>query len=268
MKRFIKSFLPPVLLNILKKMKSHCYGWRGDYQSWQEAKKASMGYDTDEILQKVRNSLLKVKRGESVYERDGVLFDKIEYSWPLLAGLMYAAARLHGALHVMDFGGSLGSTYFQNKIFLDGLRDVRWSIVEQKHFVDAGQNDFENERLRFYDDVNACIECEKPTILLMSSVLQYLENPYKTLDHLLEYEFELIVMDRTAFSTKHKDMLTVQKVPKNIYEASYPCWFFDEEKLYQYFSSKGYRVIEVFDSIDGSTVDYTFKGCILEKITC
>ena len=59
----------------------------------------------------------KVKNGEAVYERDSVLFDEIQYSWGLLAGLEKAALEHDGKLCVLDFGGSLGSTYYQNKQF-------------------------------------------------------------------------------------------------------------------------------------------------------
>ncbi len=96
MKQFIKSLVPPIALTVLKRIKSSKYGWHGNYKTWQEAQNASTGYDSDEIIQKVRNSLLKVKNGEAVYERDSVIFDEIQYSWPLLAGLMFASAKSGG----------------------------------------------------------------------------------------------------------------------------------------------------------------------------
>ena len=56
----------------------------------------------------------KVKNGETVYERDSVIFDQIEYSWPVLTGLMCAAAQNSGCLKVLDFGCSLGSSNLEN----------------------------------------------------------------------------------------------------------------------------------------------------------
>ncbi len=38
-------------------------------------------------------------------------------------------------LSVLDFGGSLRSTYYQNKTFLENLNSIEWSIVEQTHFL-------------------------------------------------------------------------------------------------------------------------------------
>ena len=89
MKKFIKSFIPPIFLAFLKKFRINKYGWKGNYPNWQKAQEDSSGYDSDEIIQKVRSSLLKVRNGEAVYERDSIIFDEIQYSWPILSGLMF-----------------------------------------------------------------------------------------------------------------------------------------------------------------------------------
>lgn len=246
MKQFIKSLIPPILFDALNRYKNSKYGWFGDYTTWEEAKKASSGYETDEILQKVRASLLKVKNGESVYERDSVLFNEIHYSWPLLSGLMLAAATCGENLRVLDFGGSLGSTYYQNKKFLDQLDSVSWSVVEQKHFADAGKNDFADERLHFYDGIESCIHEQDPNILVLSSVLQYIEKPYELLDELLKHNFQFVLFDRTPFSSNNQDRITLQVVSPKIYSASYPCWFFNETIFLDYFQAKGYALIEKF----------------------
>ena len=163
-------------MDIFRKIKPNKYGWKGSYNTWEEAQKVSIGYDSKEILQKVRASLLKVKNKEAVFERDSVIFDKIQYSWPLLAGLMYACVKSKGELRVLDFGGSLGSTYFQNKKFLDEIDEVSWGIVEQKHFVDVGKKDFQDSRLKFYYDIETCKKEQNPNILVLSSVLQYIKK--------------------------------------------------------------------------------------------
>lgn len=265
MKRFVKSFIPPILLNLLNRYRNRKYGWLGEYETWEEAQSISTGYESNEILQKVRKSLLKVKNGEAVYERDSVLFDEIHYSWPVLSGLMLAAVKSNGSLKVLDFGGSLGSTYYQNKKFLDELDNVTWSVVEQNHFVETGKKDFEDERLKFYYDVESCIESEQPNVLLISSVLQYIEKPYELLDKLLPYNFEFIIFDRTPFSAKDRDEIKLQIVPPSIYTASYPCWFFKEKEFISSIN-KSYKMIESFDALDGLSNEYYFKGFIFEKI--
>ncbi len=263
-KTIIKQFIPPVFLVFVHKIRNTSrYGWHGDYASWQDAQSKSTGYNASIILSKVYAATLKVKNGEAVYERDSVIFDKIEYSWQLLAGLMYAAAKNHGKLHVLDFGGSLGSSYYQNKKFLDGLESVKWSIVEQQGFVNCGKENFTDETVHFYGTVDECLQHQIPNVLILSSVLQYIEKPYELLEELLEYKFDTIIVDRTPFSQNNKDTITLQTVPPQIYSASYPCWLFNEQKFINKFSD--YKLLESFDALDGITNKYSFKGFIFGK---
>jgi putative methyltransferase (TIGR04325 family) len=165
---------------------------------------------------------------------------------------------------VCDFGGSLGSTYYQNKKFLDKLDDVSWGVVEQKHFVDIGKEEFEDKRLKFFYDVDECSQQENPNILILSSVLQYIEKPYELLDDILKNNFEYILIDRTSFS-KNNEKIMIQVVPPFIYEANYPCWFFEELKFITYFESNNYNIVESFIAADGESNEYIFKGFIIQR---
>jgi putative methyltransferase (TIGR04325 family) len=252
---FIKSLLkelsPPALVRFFSAFINTRYGFRGDYSSWEEAQAASDGYDAEVILPKVKEALLKVKMGRAVYERDSVIFNEVHYSWPLLAGLMWVAAQQDGNLNLLDFGGSLGSTYFQNREFLLSLPKVRWSIVEQARFVDEGKKYFENETLRFYKDIDSCVRERNPHCILFSSVLQYLEKPYALLQQVKALSFPFILIDRTGFIEGREDRLTVQKVSPSIYRASYPCWFFNHQKFLS-FLDDGYDLIAEFDALAGT----------------
>jgi len=238
--------------------------WSGNYNSWELARKASTGYDRDIILNKVKDSLLKVKNGQAVYERDSVIFKEIEYSWPLLAALMWIAAQSEGELNVIDYGGSLGSTYFQNEKFLRHLPKVRWNIVEQKNFVDVGKESFENDVVRFFYDVESVLEESSPDAILFSSVIQYIERPYELLEKIKKLGLRFILFDRTPFTLNGTDRLTVQKVSPKIYPADYPCWFFDRRRFYSFFDDK-YIVVAGFKSLDRANVPSTFEGCIFRK---
>jgi putative methyltransferase (TIGR04325 family) len=265
MKTFIVSLIPPLIYNGLKAIKQTKYGWTGNYDNWEDAQNKAIGYDSDKILQTVKKSLIKVKNGEAVYERDSVIFNEVQYSWPLLSGLMFCSAKSLGKLNILDFGGSLGSTYYQNKKFLDRFKDISWNIVEQRHFVDVGKADFEDDRLKFFYSIKECVESKQPNILLLSSVIQYIEKPFELLESILENDFDYILIDRTPFSKK-EEKIKLQIVPPSIYQASYPCRFFNESEFIKYFTKNGFQIIETFDALDGKTSEYVFKGMILEKL--
>ncbi len=259
--QIIKYLTPPIILDIYKQYMCK-YGFFGNFPSWDDAVKSSNGYDSDVILNKVKNSLLKVKEGKAAYERDSVIFDKIQYSWPLLTGLLWIASRNENRLNLVDFGGSLGSAYYQNKKFLMHLHELKWSIIEQPKFVECGKQYFENENVRFYYTLEDCIKKQNPDTILLSSVLQYLEKPYDLLEEIIDREFKYIILDRTPFLETGEDKITIQKVSPEIYRATYPAWIFNFEKFLKFFS-KNYELVSDFESTDRANINtVTFRGFI------
>ena len=265
LKQIIKKITPPIFLDIFRRGITK-YGFFGDFLTWKDAINASTGYNTDEIIKKVKDSLLKVKSGEAVYERDSVLFDKIHYSWPLLAGLLWITSQKGNRLNLIDFGGSLGSSYFQNRKFLLHLKELKWNIVEQEKMVECGKKYFETDYLKFYFNLDDCVKEQNPDAILLSSVIQYIEKPYDLLKKIINYGLEFIIIDRTAFIKGDEDRLTVQKVSPKIYKASYPAWFFSETKFLKYFEGR-YKLVEEFEALgkDSANVPSRYKGFIFRR---
>lgn len=258
--RIIQS-LPPTLFLLLKG-----HGWYGNFSSWEEASKHSEGYDQNNILDKVKQALLMVKEGKACYERDSVLFNHIEYAWELLAGIMWIAAQNGGRLNLIDFGGSLGSTYYQNRSFLASLQSVVWSVVEQPHFVEVGRADFQDSQLKFYLSITDSLRTEgAANCILFSSVLQYLPNPYPILEEAFASGSPYIIVDRTGFTLSDSERVTIQQVPSTIYKASYPCRFFSESSFVELFRENGYTVMTDFLSDDNANIPSKYKGFIFQK---
>ncbi|MBB6498853.1 methyltransferase, TIGR04325 family [Pedobacter cryoconitis] len=230
-----------------KKHESNKYGWFGDYKNWDELVALSGGYESNIILDKTRDSLLKIKNGEAVYERDSVLFDKKTYPFSVISSLLYASINCGNSLNVIDFGGSLGSTYYQVKDFLPSSLSVNWSVVEQKEYVTCGQQMFEDEVLKFHHNISESMKSKKADILLLSGVVQYLQEPHDFLNQLKDFDFKYILIDRTSFINDNQpDRLTLQIVPPYIYEAKYPSWFFNEQNFLKHFED--YNIKTEFES--------------------
>jgi len=270
LKDMLRRVTPPVFVQIARWVRAHRpagdLGLSGDYRRWDEAMARCTGYDCRIILERTIAALTKVKYGEAAYERDSVLFDEIEYSWPMLAGLLWVAAQSGGTLNVLDFGGSLGSSYFQNRAILSRIRAVRWNVIEQSSHVMAGKERFEDDILRFYPDIAACVADTQPNVVLFSSVLQYLERPFAVLDQIKDLSCNHFVIDRTPFWDGPKDRLCVQTVPSSIYPASYPSWIFSRQRFHVYLV-EGWRIMAEFDSLDSmmSPVETVWRGLILER---
>jgi putative methyltransferase (TIGR04325 family) len=264
--RIVKGIVPPNLLEIYRGLTDNRVYW-GDYKTWEKARKTCDGYDSDLILNKVKDALLKVKNGAAVYERDSVLFDKVQYSWPLLAGLLWIASRESNRLNLIDFGGSLGSSYFQNRKLLAHLHELKWNVVEQNKFVECGKRYFEDEHLKFYYNVDDCLKEQHADTILLSSVIQYLEKPYGMLQEIVERKFKYIVFDRTPFLEQGEDKIMVHVVSPDIYKATIPTWLLNMNKFMTFFADK-FELIADFDNFSqavNNQVTINWKGFIFIK---
>ncbi len=227
-----RELAPPALLRTVRALRAAEAAPQPfrEYSSWEEAVAHAGGYDAEDILARVEAATRKVVAGEAACERDSVTFDRIDHSFPVLAVLLAAATENNGSLHVLDFGGSLGSSYRQCRGFLRGVRELRWNILEQPNFVRCGQAAFETDELRFRDSVAAASE-PAPAVVLVSSSLQYVPDPHTTLARLRDTATNYLILDRIPMTDEDRDRVVVQRVPPSIYPASYPCWLLSRAAL-------------------------------------
>lgn len=263
----IKDWLPPIVARAINNRLGDGTRFDDSVNTWDAASSNCTGYHAKDILTKVLASTLKVKQGDAIFERDSVLFYKIEYVWPVLSGLMWAAARNGGALNVLDFGGALGSSYFQHQNILNTLPTVRWNVVEQSHYVEAGQTHIQDEVLRFYPSIIECLSENEPNVIFLSSVLQYLPDPTDILNSLLNVDADVLIIDKTIINHSDSDRVYIQHVPDSIYKASYPCWSLSESKLINTIAD--YYLLNIdFTSLNFTALRFIgseFKGYIFQR---
>lgn len=195
-------------------------------EGWGDLQNDGLGYENPDILEKVLSSALAVREGGAAFERDGLVFEKKEYEWPLISIIMSVALQNRGQVSLLDFGGSLGSAYFQNHDFLMSVEKLIWAVVEQPAFVEAGTREFATETLQFRDDLQSALSEFDPQVVLVRGSLQYLSKPVGTLNQLSASGADHLIIDRTPFHQGKGDVLTVQTVPPSIYPAKYPAWIF------------------------------------------
>lgn len=118
----------------------------GDYPDFAAARACSTGYESGAILERTRAALHKVLRGEAAYERDSATFAQLALPYPLLAVLLRVAARNSGRLSILDFGGSLGSTYFQCRGFCPASRSWNGASWSSRRMSPAGSRNSRTPR--------------------------------------------------------------------------------------------------------------------------
>jgi len=270
-KKVIKSLLPPVLLKLIRNSRKNnrAFGFEGKFESWDAAAAAcnTAGYAEQNIFQKTLNSVLAVKNGDAVFERDSVLFNEIQYSWPLLSAILLAAANTRDELRILDFGGSLGSTYFQNKKFLELIpHKVSYGVVEQAHYIDLGNEKISDNKLCFFKSIEDYMAVlGSPHIVILNGVLQYVNNYVQILQDVLSHNIKFICVDRTPFVSEGGERIMIQNVSEPIYRARYPHRFFSKSKFLANFTNHGYEVLEGFKAIDNGNEFATWEGFIFAK---
>jgi putative methyltransferase (TIGR04325 family) len=257
------------LLDLFHNISGRGIRFSGIYASWSEASANSTGYNAESILNQAIVATRKVISGEVKFERDGVTFDDPLYPFPLISALLRAAAEHAGELTVLDFGGSLGCTYFQCRDFLKGVKQLRWCVVEQPHYADAGNQYFVSDQLLFFKDVKEVWATHRPNVVLFSGSLQYLPDPYAVLRDTIDRLADYIIIDRHPFIEGEASVISLQTIPKQIVESSYPVWLFNEAEFRGQFSGR-YAAIASFDAVDGiigrGRLRTKFKGIVFRNL--
>jgi putative methyltransferase (TIGR04325 family) len=248
LKNFLKFLIPSFILNKYHKLrysKETIYGWSGDYSSWDEVAKLSTGYNDDEIFSKVDKGITEVINGNASFERDSIAFKELIYSEELLKLFNSISDEHNKQLCLIDFGGSLGSIYYQYKKLLKNIT-INWSVVEQGKFVEIGKKKYSNTEINFYNSIEDALNIRNHDVLFMSSVLAYLKEPEAFLKQITSYNIKYIILYRTAFVHREKHLLTIQHVPPQVYKASYPSWFLNEDKIKSILNQK-YILVNSFN---------------------
>ena len=260
--------LAKAVRRLKSKLKPDRRGYDGYYPTWEAAEAKCAGSDPKIMIERVLSARLKVMQGNAVYERDSIVFNEIQYSWPLAATLLWVAAKNGGKLHVLDFGGSLGSSYFQNALFLSHLTDLSWSVVEQASFVAAGKQHVQTDRLKFYESIDEALHAVSPNLILISGSAQYIKNIGGLLAKVNSVTAPVLLIDRTPVSNGSEDLICVQQVSADIYDAKHPIWVLSKEKLCAQLYN--WQLVTSFPSIDGpvklgSGKKFEFTGLLFER---
>lgn len=242
----VKKLLPPILVDLLLRSGFAGNRFKHGYGSWDEAKSKCTGYDSEIITESILSSARLVRDGKAVYERDGVVFDEVQYSWPLLSALLGTPLK-DRTLRVLDWGGALGSSYRQNKDLLkaSGL-SISWTVLEQTHLVDIGNSEFTNEELKFVRDVTAFFPRDFDVVLFASTIC-YLDNYSEVLNQAVSLNPTRIIFDRTPESKTLSDLIGIQRIGRAIYKANYPIRSFAKSALAE-FLKPNYELLSEWES--------------------
>jgi len=226
-------------------------------QNWSKVKNSCIGYDSSVIANSIKSD-------------NGTDLQKTLLPYAIIANIMKIAQEKSGKISVLDFGGSTGGTYFFCREFLPDVK-MDWTVIEQESIVRVIKEKKISQEIKFSSEIP---KNKKYDVIIISSVLQYLENYTDILRQLLDLDADCIIFDRTlvfASSKSKKDILTIQQNPTaHQKKITYPCWILNKNNLYLQIPKKYVLINEFFSAADkinkiaGVRVD--FVGSIWKKI--
>lgn len=240
----LRLLTPPIVWRLTRGWRPHAR-LEGPLGSWDAAAKRATGWDSPAIAEKALAAALKVRDGAAAFERDSRPHDRIIYSPTVLAALLLAAAR-YRKLNVIDFGGALGSNYYQNIKLVRALPDmpVNWNVVERPVLAKLGVAQFQTAELRFYDDL-ATARLEN-AVLLFTGSLQYVADPFGLLEQAV-HGIDIVAVDRFYVSPAVGHAAYVQHLdPRRFGAATLPMWGFAKAELVGWFAARGFVLVEQF----------------------
>jgi len=172
-----------------------------------------------------------------------------------------------GQFHLLDFGGSLGSTYFQHRRELSEIPGLQWSIVEQPHFVDCGRREFQDGVLHFFDTIGGAAQRAPVDLVMFSGSLQCVPDPYRTLENAADTGAPYLLLDRLPIIDSDRDLITILHVEDPaLFSARFPHRSFSKRRLFGRIAALGYRVLWDFPQFDGDDKRWIYQGAFCRKV--
>jgi putative methyltransferase (TIGR04325 family) len=180
--------------------------WPVSFATYDQAlAECSGGYSADLLLDSI------CARHKAFYHGSS---DFPEVPWYLTAGLFAALplafSFLCKPLHVLDFGGSVGTHYVLATKCYPSIPIAKWAVVETEPFV-ARAREMDTDAFQFFNDISAAADWLGPVDLLTTAgALQYTADPIYFLIRLLHLRSPVFALQRCAFSLDDA-FITIQR---------------------------------------------------------
>jgi putative methyltransferase (TIGR04325 family) len=180
--------------------------WPVSFATYDQAlAECSGGYSADLLLDSICARHKAFYHGSSNFP---------EVPWYLTAGLFAALplafSFLCKPLHVLDFGGSVGTHYVLATKCYPSIPIAKWAVVETEPFV-ARAREMDTDAFQFFSDISAAADWLGPVDLLTTAgALQYTADPISFLIRLLQFRSPVFALQRCAFSLDDA-FITIQR---------------------------------------------------------
>lgn len=226
--------LPPKIKVCVRVLLSRFIGFTR-VESWESAVTKSSGYESVNVVEPIVAAARRVQSDTQTSNLSNSRYQQIA------TGMLYCISQdrlsIGQSIRVLDVGGGGADYFHQFQKFAPQIK-LDWTVLETPAMVEAMSNEFGGSltNLRWVNSIQNT--SESYDLVLCSSVLQYIENPFELLATLVQ-KSEFIVMNRIPLVDSSEHFVAVQRIISNGKRASYPVHFFGEKTFLNQISLYG-----------------------------
>jgi putative methyltransferase (TIGR04325 family) len=186
MNKFMKDFIPPILLRLRPKQPMKVY------DTFDLALADSDTYEDPGVIDMVSRKTDAYRK--AIGEQDRMVTDRQTVQNMFVLAYVCPDRRLD----VLEVGGACGAMYF-GLYHLLPERINTWRVVETPAMAAAGRLLFQDDRLTFFSDLGTAVSnLTNRNLLIAQGVLQYLKDPLQAVEDFLTLGFEYVYITRTV----------------------------------------------------------------------
>jgi putative methyltransferase (TIGR04325 family) len=197
----VKKIAPPVILEMVLSLP--------EFRSWDEALKKSTesAYENNKLTKLV---LEKTKDYRNKLSNGIILINNSEIQTLTALGIALSSQQYPTKITVLDFGGACGAHFFLAKNIFSTV-EFDWRVVETVEMVREARN-LESSELHFYSNIEDAVANTNSVHLVHSSgTLQYMPDPYTSLEQLVNIKADYILLSRLGVTPETSEIITIQK---------------------------------------------------------
>lgn len=233
--------------------------------SWEDAAKASYGYEDPELVSNLVKKIKCQAPWEGIDYSNGYLDAR---SLELLCALQLSINKNNEKVTVADVGGGNG---YMSSIARRMLPKILWDwhVFESPSVANAYRQFEKESDIKWYvNQFDTSYYKNNYDIGLISCTLQYIEKPYNLMANVAHVCRNLIIM-RIPLLEQAEDLCAIQKPQLGVYKetnASWPCWFFSRVKFEKAVNKIGnvvYRWLTHTESITINGITIPLEGMLV-----
>ena len=230
---WLNALLPEPLKIGLRGILAPIIGFRVA-KNWESAVSGSSGYQSPQTISTIEGSDPVVDKWTADQNFLGNRY--LQVASAILSGLNFEKLKSDTPLRVLDIGGGLGEYFF---LLSDNLPNLKfeWLILETPALCELAKlKHGESSGISWTNALND--SSQTFDIVLLSSVIQYVEKPYALIELAMQ-KAPLLIFNRLPLSTNPHNLVCIQRPGLLETKGSYPVHILSEKLFFSYLSARG-----------------------------